>query len=268
MTEERPKGKPRPNYTNYAFTYPYNLMVLCGLGIVALATGNWFLLMLVACTEALWMLFAPDSELLKKLVWDPQFREEQLELAQAQALEDAHNYRRALDRLDEDRKRQVCRLERTRDDILRLSSNNPGFAEDLLREELGKVGTLFSLYVEMMLTSERYENYLRQVDLRSIELEIRQLEGALKGPTGDIARKNLNILERRKAKLREIQDYLVKAEAQMGLIESTFLLLADQVVTLRSPHELGSQLDELIDGVEAVRETSRETEKILRTEAA
>jgi hypothetical protein len=49
----------------------------------------------------------------------------------------------------------------------------------------------------------------------------------------------------------------------MGLIENTFRLLADQIVTMRSPRELGGQLDELIDGVEVVRSTAREAEALL-----
>ncbi len=45
---------------------------------------------------------------------------------------------------------------------------------------------------------------------------------------------------------------------------SLFRLLADQIVTMRSPQELCGQLDELLDGVEAVRQTSRQTEKLLQ----
>ena len=46
----------------------------------------------------------------------------------------------------------------------------------------------------------------------------------------------------------------------MELIENTFGLLADQIVTMRSPRELSGQLDDLADGVEAVKTTARETD--------
>jgi hypothetical protein len=68
---------------------------------------------------------------------------------------------------------------------------------------------------------------------------------------------------KRREKLSEIREYVSQAEAQMGLIENTFRLLADQIVTMRSPRELGGQLDELIDGVEVVRSTAREAEALL-----
>jgi hypothetical protein len=54
----------------------------------------------------------------------------------------------------------------------------------------------------------------------------------------------------------------------MDLIENTFRLLADQIVTMHSPKELGGQLDGLIDGVEAVRSTARETESFVQSISA
>ena len=41
---------------------------------------------------------------------------------------------------------------------------------------------------------------------------------------------------------------------------NSFQLIADRIVTMQSPQELSGQLDELLDGVEAV---SRETEQLL-----
>ncbi len=70
---------------------------------------------------------------------------------------------------------------------------------------------------------------------------------------------------KRKEKYGEIRGYLSSARGQLELIENTFRLLADQIVTMRSPTELGGQLDELLDGVEAVRQTARETDRLLQT---
>ena len=79
----------------------------------------------------------------------------------------------------------------------------------------------------------------------------------------ELAQKNLAILMKRREKLAEIRDFVSQAEAQMALIENAFQLLTDQIVTMRSPKELSGQLDELMDGVEAVRSTARETEALL-----
>lgn len=261
MSEDDSKGKPRPPYARYAFHNPYNYALMGGVGATALLTGNWWMLIAGAGMEALWMLFGPDSKALRKLVWDKQFSEEQRAAAAARL-------QQMMARLSDSRRHSFARLLTTRDEIMRLSANNPSFTADLLRGELAKLDTLSDLYVELATTAERYDEYLERVDLHDLERESRRLEDAIGGPAGDVARKNLEILDRRKEKLREISAYVTKAEAQMSLIESTFLLLADQVVTLQSPHELGGQLDELIDGVEAVRDVSREAEKILQTDAA
>jgi len=47
------------------------------------------------------------------------------------------------------------------------------------------------------------------------------------------------------------------------LIENSFQLIADQIVTMQSPQELSGQLDELLDGVESIRQTAVETDRIL-----
>ena len=62
--------KPRPPYAKYAFKNPYNLSLIIGGGAAAAATGNWWLAVATAGFEALWMLFAPDSRLLRKTWFD------------------------------------------------------------------------------------------------------------------------------------------------------------------------------------------------------
>src|SRR5215831_16994616 len=69
--------KPRPPYAKYAFNNPYNYAIMGGFASAALLTGNWWLGLCGAGVEALWMLFAPDSRLLRKLWWDKLFSSEQ-----------------------------------------------------------------------------------------------------------------------------------------------------------------------------------------------
>ncbi len=70
-------------------------------------------------------------------------------------------------------------------------------------------------------------------------------------------------MARRLEKVQEIRSYLSVARGQLDLIENSFQLIADQIVTMQSPQELSGQLDELLDGVEAIRQTAQDTEKIL-----
>jgi hypothetical protein len=81
----------------------------------------------------------------------------------------------------------------------------------------------------------------------------------------EIAEKNLVIINKRIERVAEIRRYLKIAYGQINLIENSFQLLADQIVTMQSPNELSGQLDELLDGVESIKETAKETEQILKT---
>src|SRR5262249_25524920 len=106
-------------------------------------------------------------------------------------------------------------------------------------------------------------------DINEIESDLRRYQQIIdKSPQGDkrtLAQKNLAVLEKRREKAGEIRNYLSSARGQLELIENTFRLLADQIVTMQSPTELGGQLDDRLDGVEAVRQTTRETDKLLQT---
>ena len=68
---------------------------------------------------------------------------------------------------------------------------------------------------------------------------------------------------KRLEKLQEIRRYLSVASGQLDLIENSFQLIADQIVTMQSPNELSGQLDDLLDGVDSIRQTAIDTEKIL-----
>ena len=84
----------------------------------------------------------------------------------------------------------------------------------------------------------------------------------------DIAKKNFAVILKRIEKLREIRNYLGVARAQLDLIENSFQLISDQIVTMQSPTELSGQLDDLLDGVDSIQQTALDTEKILNTLSA
>src|SRR5262249_15200281 len=62
--------KDHPPYFKYAFHNLYNYSVLGGFAATALLTQNWWFGVLGAGLEALWMVFAPDSKLLRRFWFD------------------------------------------------------------------------------------------------------------------------------------------------------------------------------------------------------
>lgn len=251
----------RRPYLKMAFANPYNLSLLSGGLAAAVLTGNPLLALGTLGLEVLWLLHAPDNERLRHILWDPRFE------SLKRALDARDRARRMADLSDEARGRVETLVQR-QDEIHRLAAENPSFAGDLLQSELVKTDRLVDAFLEMALTCARYENYLGGVDAGALERERRRYEQAASDAGDDaaqsgIAKRNLAIVAKRLDRLKEIRRYLTVARGQLDLIENSFQLIADQIVTMQSPQELSGQLDELLDGVEAVRETSRETEQLL-----
>jgi hypothetical protein len=252
--------KPRPPYARYAFKNPYNYAVIGGFASAALLTGNWWLGLAGAGAEALWMLFAPDSRLLRKLWFDKRHQED-VEAQRKAALDAKFKLLPEADAM------RCLQLREKQEQINKLAEENPAFTVDLLGGELQKLDDLVRAFVELSVTCARYQEYLGSVDVDEIERDLRRYHAIVDKGDADkrtLAQKNIVVLDKRKEKYAEIRGYLSSARGQLELIENTFRLLADQIVTMRSPTELSGQLDDLLDGVEAVRQTTRETDKLLQ----
>jgi hypothetical protein len=255
--KEKPLRKDRPPYFRYAFHNIYNYTILGGFASAALLTQNWWLAVFGAGFETLWMVFGPDSKLLRRLYFDKVHDENMTAQARAQRL-------RNLAALTVSDAQRCERLDAKREDILRLCGENRAFTADLLRDELKKLDQLLESFIDLMISSHRYEQYLATVDVDQLDADLQRYERLIERAQDDdakhLAQKNLQVLTQRREKVAEIRRFLAKAYGQMDLIENSFQLLADQIVTMRSPKELGGQLDELLGGVEAVKSTARETE--------
>jgi hypothetical protein len=254
LLEKRP-------YLKFAFANPYNLSLVIGGLAAAVLTANPLLALVALGSEALWLLHAPESARLRHLLWDPRF--EQLKLAYE---EQARAERMKM--LAEPERQRVDRLVRQKRDIQRLASQNPSFTADLLRGELVKTDRLVESFLDMAVTCARYEQYLGTIDVAGLDRDRDRWEKAIKvGAAGDqqvdIARKNLAIIMKRFEKVQEIRKYLNVARGQLDLIENSFQLLADQIVTMQSPQELSGQLDEMLNGVQAIRDSTADTERLL-----
>jgi hypothetical protein len=260
VATEKPKDKRRA-FLRYAFHNVYNYTLMGGVGAAALLTRNWWLALAGGALEGLWLMFGPDSRLLARLKWDRRWAAEEKARRLAQRKKD-------MEILSPGDWKRCQALEQKRLQIERLCDDHPTFTRELLQAELGKLERLADSYIEMHLTTARFEQYLAGVDFDDLERSLRRFQSQIeKARTPDerhLAQKNLDVVLQRKERLAEIQRYVRKAHGQLDLIENTFKLLADQIVTMRSPAELGGQLDELMDGVEAVRTTARETEGLMQ----
>jgi len=257
----RQKIHEKRSYVKAAFANPYNLSLLAG-GLAASAlTLNPLLAIITVGLEVLWMTNAPGSKKLQELLWDPAYDEK------ARAKEAAARAERLKD-LDEASRERVLSLLARQEEINLLAAENPSFTGELLRTELTKTDRLVEAFIEMANTCSRYESYLESIDIAELEQERRRWQAMVKdqdetNSETEIARKNLAVIMKRFDKMKEIHRYLRVARGQLDLIDHSFQLIADQIVTMQSPQELTGQLDELLDGVESIKQTAADTERLL-----
>jgi hypothetical protein len=249
-------------YLKYAFGNPYNLSMFLGTLGAAVVTLNPLLALVALGGEAIWLLHAPGSERLRHLLWDPKFEK-------LRAALEAQEREARLNGLDESERTRVEALVAQQQTIRRLVATNPSFTGELLRSQLVKTDRLVDAFIDMAVTCARYEAYLASVDVKALESDRARWDrivqgGAADDPQVQIARKNLAIILKRQDKMKEIRRYLSVASGQLDLLENSFQLIADQIVTMQSPQQLSGQLDELLDGVEAIRQTAADTEQILQ----
>lgn len=259
-TVSRALAERRP-YLRMAFANPYNLALLFGSLSIAAMVQEPLLALGVLSAEALWLLFGPESKLLQRWLWDPSLERARRETeAQARA--------EAVKALDPAERSRVEALVERQEQIRWLASQNPSFTGELLRSELSKTNKLVDAFVELAVNCARYAQYLRSVDTAALERDRQRYAAEVRRGAADdaetqIAGKNLEIVGKRLERVEEIGRSLGVARGQLDLIENSFQLIADQIVTMQSPKELSGQLDDLLDGVEAIRETTRDTERIL-----
>ena len=249
------------SYVKKAFVNPYNLSLLAG-GLAASAlTLNPLIAVVTLGLEVLWITNAPGSKKLREWFWDPSFE------AEERAREEAARAERLKFLEDHDRQR-VFDLMGRQQEINALAAQNPSFTGELLRDELLKTDRLVDAFIEMANTCSRYEAYLESTNLTELERDRRRWENIAKNSEertaeAEIAAKNLAIIMKRFDKMKEIRHYLMLARGQLDLIQNSFQLIADQIVTMQSPQELTGQLDELLDGVESIKQTAVDTERLL-----
>ncbi len=251
-----------PPYVRYAFLNPYNLSMIAGASAAAAATGHWWLAMCAAAGEAIWMLFAPDSKLLRRAWFDKVWQDEQeAERKKRQA--------KKWSALPEAERQRALLLREVQGRIHKMAQENPSFSVEMLRGELGKLEDLVDDFLDLATVCARYDKYLETFNLEELEADLRRYQLQVeKLPAGDerrsVAQKNLQVLLSRKDRYKDLRRSLQTARGQMDLMENTFRLLADEIVSMREPSELGTRLEDLREGVKAVREAASETERVFQ----
>jgi len=244
-------------YARYAFWNPYNISLFLGGVVLGAATGHEWLSVLTCAAEVLWMIFAPDSKILRGLWFDRLFEAEKKE-------SDAERRQARIGLLAANDSMRLSYLCGQRQVIERLAKENPSLTVDLLHDELAKLEHLLDDFVELGVTATRAEQHTTTFDFPAMRRSWRIYEELLGkhgagDPRREVAAKNMEVLRQRRARYEDLCRTIQVTRGQMELIEQTFRLLGDEIMTMASPRELGGRIDELRVAVDAVRETAEDS---------
>jgi len=243
-----------PPYARCAFLNPYNLSLFVGGVALGVLSGHTWLVVVTCAAEVLWMIFAPDSRVLQRLWFDPAFA--------ASARADAEERRRErIGQLAPNDSLRLGHLCGQKQVIERLAKENPSLTVDLLHDELAKLEGLLDEFIALGVAAARAEQHASTFDFATMRRSYQAYEEQLRAfgprePRGEIASKNLDVLRQRRRRYDDLCRVVQVARGQMDLIEQTFRLLADEIMSMASPNELGGRIEELRVAVEAVRETA------------
>jgi hypothetical protein len=244
----------KPPYARYAFLNPYNLSLLAGAGAASAATGNWGIAITALIAETVWMLFAPDSKIMRERVFDPKFAEEK-----KLRVDDVRGAKyRGLSIPDQERAQRFWDATRR---VEALAKDNPSMTADLVQAELSKLDGLYDDFLELSTAAGKAEAHLSRINYAELNTLWQQYSNQIEtlpenDRRHDIAKQNLQVLSERKKRIEDLAQSAQAARGQMDLLDNTIRLLADEILAMTTPAELGERLDELRVGVSAIRETT------------
>jgi hypothetical protein len=247
----------RPSYLKYAFGNVYNLSLLGGAATASLLTGDWAPALVGGALEALWLFVGADSAPFRRWV-DRKHAERLREESRAARRERIG----ALARTDQERASGLVALHAEMGTEI---DKHEDWSGQLVGEEYGRLESLLDSFVELAGAADRFERYCRDINAAALRGELeqqrRRAERTEDAEAAALARRNVDLLQRRIEALEEMDRIAARARGQMSVIENTFRLLRDQVVSLRPPDDIKNQIDEISAGVEAVRSVLAESDQ-------
>ena len=252
----------RPSYLKYAFANAYNLSLLGGAVAASAATSDWAIAVIAGGLEALWLSIGADTAPFRRWV-DRQHGARRLEAARVRrrqrilALPDQRDRERAIDLIEAHRE-MGAELDR-----------NENWSGELVRGEYDRLESLLDAWVDLAEAADRFENYIRLLDLnrlrRELQLQQKLAEQAGQDPESrSLAAKNAELLGKRLRTLEEMGTLVQRTRGQMAVIENTFRLLRDQIASLKVPQDIHGQIDEIVANVDAVRSVLAEGDQSFR----
>ena len=242
-----------------AFANQYNYILLGGAGLFALATFSWLPLVVGAGVEALWLTFGPDTGFFRRWVE----KQDTVEARERYAKQAAT----ALAALDKGYVSRFKQLEALAEEINKLAEDNPSLENDLLAEEMKKLGSLLNSFLQMAVVHQRLGEYIGDNSETEIQREINRLERALTGEKSREVqaslRQNLALEQKRMRQHGSIASAFKVVTIKMDTLEKAFRYLRSHILAIGKHEELSTEIDELVLGVDSVEQLQAETDPVM-----
>ena len=249
----------KPSLFRRAFANQYNYIFLGAAALFALTTFSWVPLLLGAGAEALWLVLGADSSLFGRWVAIQEGKERQAEVERKAA--------EALKTLAPSYLQRFQDLQVLAEEINRLAGDNPSLETQLVQAEMDKLGHLLHTFLQMAVVHQRLATYLGENYETEIQRDITRCQQSMKKEQDsevlETLRQSLALADKRLRQHGSIEASFKVLTVKMETLEKSFRYLKSHVIAITSQEELAQEIDELINGVEAVEEIGTETDSVL-----
>lgn len=241
------------SYVTYllkALKNPVSLIVLGGLAMITLISGNLLPLLVGLAGEALFVIGAPALPAWRRYV---DGRETALALDAA-----ADKTREELAALPEEERQRYLRLEQTAKAIRENYARYSDASRDVLARAEERLDDMLTRYLRMLIAKQSYAKHLTTNTAQQLEARISGLEEEMQRDDErlrEVKTRQLAILGQRREKLRKAESDSALLDAQLGTLEEMIMLIKEQAITMKDPEEMTAQLDALMDEVAHTEDT-------------
>lgn len=258
MSKE-PKEPKKRSIWSRAFWNQYNLILLGGAGLFAIATWSWLPLLVGAGAEALWMVLGADSRLFRHWV-DKQEKSEQKKLRAARVQATLGTLKPGYVERYEELKHLAAEIER-------LARENPSLEARLVEKEMDKLGQSLQTFVEMAAVHQRYARFLIDNPEREMQRDIENAERAIEREDDRVVKRglqqSLELARKRLAQRARIEATHRLLGVRMDTLEKSMRYLQSHIISIGRAEELSEEIETLLTGVESVEALNLDVDRLL-----
>jgi hypothetical protein len=245
-------------YVKHALMHPWHVVVLAGATVFGVANWSLIVLLLVfAAAEVMLLGIVLHLRAFRRYVDE---RLDQLERARA-----AEQRAALLLQMGDEHRRELLRLESVVDRI-RDATRPHGTAAQLAVDECLR---LLASYVRLAIAHNTSRECLASVDRRSLDEEIRALEGCRFSPnphTRSLATRRLGIARRRAQRWDSSHQSLEAMAHQLAMIGELVQLTHEQVAAPADPRGATDEIDRVVQELDESHSTFEELADLLGVE--